>query len=283
MKAYHQIRLLRTAIQIVTVVVLAVSAAVGLPCLLARLQIVAAIAASAVGWLLFWAALTLIFGRVYCSTVCPTGVLLDIFGRMRGGRRYSWSRPRPAVRMAVLVFVAACFVAGVTAVVALLDPYGAFTRIVGACVCPLAIGACGLLVAVLTLAVIAVSGLRRGRLICNTICPVGSLLGIISRRSLYHADINTDLCVNCGRCADVCKAECIDLTDHVVDASRCVTCFDCMDVCPNEAMTYRRGRHRLSMPMMQRCTACTGAGSTGTMSTLTRNEKTLSEEMDNKN
>lgn len=252
MKAYHQIRLLRTAIQIVTAAVLAVSTAVGVPCLLARMQIVTAIAASSVCWLLFWAAMTMIFGRVYCSTVCPTGFLLDIFGRLRGRRHYLWSRPRPAVRTAFLVLFAACFVAGVTSVVGLLDPYGAFTRIVTACVRPMAIGAGGLLVAVLTLAVIAVSGLRRGRLICNTVCPVGSLLGLISRRSLYHADINTDLCVNCGRCADVCKAECIDLTDHVVDASRCVTCFDCMDVCPNEAMTYRRGRHRLSMPMMQR-------------------------------
>ena len=64
-------------------------------------------------------------------------------------------------------------------------------------------------------------------------------------------DINTDKCINCGECERVCKAGCIRLSDHTVDASRCVVCFDCMSVCPNQAITYRQGRHRLGMPMMQ--------------------------------
>ena len=74
----------------------------------------------------------------------------------------------------------------------------------------------------------------------------------MSRFSILQMDIDTDLCINCRKCEDVCKGQCIDLTDHVVDGSRCVNCFDCVDICPNRAIRYTTRRHRLSTPLMQR-------------------------------
>lgn len=99
-------------------------------------------------------------------------------------------------------------------------------------------------------AVVAVTW-RNGRLICNTACPVGTILGAGSRRSYFHIEIDPDRCTNCGECERVCKAQCIKLTDKLVDTSRCVVCFDCTAVCPHGAINYKTGRYRLDMPMMQ--------------------------------
>lgn len=244
----------RVTVQIAVAVAVAVSVIAGMPCLLSRMQIVPAIAACSLVWLVLWAGVTLVLGRVYCSSVCPAGTLMDLSSRLlrRRGRRYVYSRDCGRVRVAVMVSVIACAVMGISAAVALTDPYSSYTRIVVAVAKPLSIGIGGFVAASLTLFVIAFFSARRGRLLCNTICPVGTLLGSVSRYSLYHPDINTDLCTDCGRCSDVCKAECINLTDHVVDLSRCVVCFDCIDTCRDGAITYRRGRHKLAMPMMRR-------------------------------
>ncbi len=68
--------------------------------------------------------------------------------------------------------------------------------------------------------------------ICNTLCPVGTILGCVSRNSAMRIDIDTDRCIQCRRCEHVCKAECIDMQSHVVDMSRCVVCFDCLPCAP---------------------------------------------------
>jgi len=144
---------------------------------------------------------------------------------------------------------------GISFVVGIFDPAAAYSRIVVYLGRPLAgaatfsIGAAA--IAIATLAAASIIPPARGRLLCNTVCPVGTLLGGMSRFSLYRIDINTDKCTGCGLCTARCKAECIDPSAHTVDTSRCVMCFDCTAACPNSAITLRRGRHRLQIPMLQ--------------------------------
>lgn len=254
MKVYGAIRTGLTAIRILVAVAIAVAVAIGAPCILSKMQIIPAIVTCATLWIGVWGAVTLIFGRIYCSTICPTGALIDIVSKIaksKKGSHFTYSLPLTRFRISMVIIIAVCVFFGLSAILSVFDPYSAFTRIVSACAKPIAIGAAGLTLAIITLAVILFFSWRRGRLLCNTICPVGTLLGFASKYSVYHADINTDLCINCGKCADKCPSECINLTDHVIDHSRCVVCFDCMPVCPNDAITYRRGRHQLTMPMMQ--------------------------------
>lgn len=250
----------RIAVQIIVAVLIVAAVVIGVPVFVSKMQLVPAIAACSVLWMMIWVAVTLIFGRIYCSTVCPAGALMDAVSRItrRRSKYYVYSKPHHRLRVVVVVAVVLSAFLGLSAVVAITDPYSAFTRMVSAIVRPVSVGVAGLVVAVLTFIGIALVAYRRGRLICNTVCPVGTVLGGLSRFSVYHPDINTDLCTNCGRCADVCKAECIDLKDHVVDSTRCVVCFDCMDVCRDEAITYRRGNHRLAMPMLQRAVGNAG-------------------------
>lgn len=223
-------------------------------------QIVPAVLAGSAICTVLWVIITLSVGRIYCSTVCPLGTLQDAASRcalFTGQRkRYSYSPPLNALRFPVAAIVGACLFAGITVVVDLTDPYATYARIVNAVCRPLAIGAGSLAAASLLLAVVGITAWRRGRFICNTVCPAGALLGFLSRSPVWRIDINTDKCIHCGKCEDVCKAECIDLKTCVVDTSRCVMCLNCTAICPNEAITLRRGRYRLSTPMMQPTMKC---------------------------
>ena len=78
-----------------------------------------------------------------------------------------------------------------------------------------------------------------GREYCNTVCPVGTTLSLVSRFSLFKPTIDTSKCINCGRCGAGCKASCIDTKNHRIDYSRCVVCFDCLDNCSEGAIKYR--------------------------------------------
>lgn len=97
-------------------------------------------------------------------------------------------------------------------------------------------------VALATFAVIAVLAWRNGRTWCNTVCPVGTVLGFLSRYSLFRPVIDTEKCIDCGLCARRCKASCIDAKNHEIDYSRCVACFDCLENCSKHAISYTARR-----------------------------------------
>jgi len=89
------------------------------------------------------------------------------------------------------------------------------------------------------LAIVIFLSYIRGRLYCNTICPVGTLLGLISKFTIFKLKIDKTSCEGCGVCARVCKAECIEKTTKEIDFSRCVACYNCLDVCPSDSINYQ--------------------------------------------
>ena len=214
-------------------------------------------------------ALTLLLGRVYCSVICPLGIFQDViarFGKMSRKNRYSYSPERKVLRYAVFVIFIAALVGGVSSVAGILAPYSSFGRIASNLFAPVYAWGNNLLaylservgsyafyprevwiksigtfvVAVVTVVVLAVLAWRNGRTYCNTICPVGTLLGLLSRWSVFAPVIDTDKCISCNKCARNCKAACIDIPNHKIDYSRCVVCMDCLDVCPKDAVSFRR-------------------------------------------
>ncbi len=230
---------------------------------------------------------TLVFGRVYCSTICPLGIYQDFFSRVsrmfrkRDNRAFHYSPPLSRWRNMSLFVLVVSLVLGISAVVAVMDPYSVYSR---ACVyvvkpvwgyicnifavTPVRIASASLFGILLSLVLMGLVGMvaaAKGRLVCNTICPVGTTLGYVSRYSVFHIDIDTDKCTQCRACEYVCKSTCIDLVAHVVDSSRCVDCFDCLTVCHNDAIHYTWSRHQLSIPLMMR-TRTSLAGSTAGMS-----------------
>ena len=175
---------------------------------LAKIQFLPALLALNIGVVLFLVVLTFLFGRIYCSVICPLGVFQDIVSWVSGKQKKNRFRYSPAMkwlRYGVLGVFIIMMVAGLNSLAILLAPYSAY-----------------------------------GRTYCNTICPVGTVLGFISKYAIFKPVIDTSKCNSCGLCARNCKASCINPKAHEIDYSRCVTCMDCIGKCKHGAITYTR-------------------------------------------
>lgn len=261
---YKSVRIIRIVVALVTMAVPAWALIMGYDSIFRNMQILTALLSGSLVCLAFWILATLIYGRIYCSMICPLGTAMDCSAAawrllLRSRRDYRYRPAANPVRWFFFGLAVVLIFAGGPLLPSLLDPYSDYARIIEEYIVqPLGrrgdgVRFCLSTFAVASVTLLAVLGVtrRRGRLLCNTVCPVGTLLSVPARVSYFRVDINTDKCINCGECERVCKAECIDLLHHTVDVSRCVVCFDCTAVCPNSAITYRAGRHRLGMPLMQ--------------------------------
>ena len=233
-----------------------------------KLQLLEAILALNVVALVFLIAMTLVFGRIYCSIICPLGILQDIIGwvgKKVKKNRYTFSKAVSWLRYTMLGVMVVALVAGIGSIVQLLAPYSAFGRIATTLLQPLykmgnnVLAAISehydnyafyhtetgvpnitivLAIACVTLVVLAVLAYRNGRTYCNTICPVGTVLSFLSRFSWMKIQFDADKCKNCSLCTKNCKAACIDFKSHQVDYSRCVVCGDCIESCKFGALGY---------------------------------------------
>lgn len=185
------------------------------------------------------AVVTLVFGRVYCSVVCPLGIMQDLFSRIGGLRkknRFGWKKPRVWVRIAFFAAFVVLFAAGLVSIASLIEPYSTFGRIVTAA---MEGNAVTVAVAASFFIVIILFSFFGGRLWCNTVCPAGTVLGFISKYSLFRPVIDTEKCNGCTLCARNCKCSCINPQEHVVDTGRCVMCLDCLKNCRQGAISLR--------------------------------------------
>ena len=183
--------------------------------------------------------LTLAFGRIYCSVICPLGILQDgisFIGRGKKKTPYKYHKELKWLRYGIWAAFVVVFVLGIQWAVALLAPYSAYGRMVQSLKHPYLTTA---IVAAVTLVVVFALSFKGGRTYCNSICPVGTTLSFFSRFAMFRPMIDTSKCVNCGLCEKKCKALCIDSRNHKIDYSRCVDCFDCLENCHAGALKYR--------------------------------------------
>ena len=237
---------------------------------MAKIQFFPAVLALNLGVVIALIVLTLLFGRVYCSVICPMGVFQDIVSWFSGRRkkkkaRFTYSPAKSWLRYTVLAIFIIATVAGIGSIPALLDPYSAYGRIVQNMFSPLYRWGNNLLayfaeragsyafyetevwirsiptfiIAAVTLIAVVILAWRNGRTYCNTICPVGTVLGFFSRFSLFKPVIDAEKCKECSLCTRKCKASCIEYKSHDIDYSRCVACMDCVDTCKHGALKYR--------------------------------------------
>lgn len=236
---------------------------------LAKVQFLPAVLALNVGVVVALVLLTLLFGRVYCSVICPLGVMQDMVSWLSGRRkkkkyRFAYSPAVSWVRYGVLAVFVAALIAEIGSLVALLAPYSAYGRMAQNLLAPLwgwgnnvlaylaeRAGSYSFyetevwvkslpvfILAVVSFVVIAVLAWRGGRTYCNTICPVGTVLGFLARYAWLRPVIDTEKCNGCTLCSRRCKASCIDAKAHRIDYSRCVACMDCIGTCRQGAIRY---------------------------------------------
>ncbi len=248
---------------------------------MAKIQFLPAVLALNVGVVAFLVVLTLVLGRVYCSVICPLGVFQDIISWINSRRkkkkfRFSYSPAKSWLRYGVLAVFLIALIAGIGSLVALLAPYSSYGRIANNLFAPIYQWGNNLLayfaeradsyafyettvwikslptfiIALLTFIIIAVLAWRNGRTYCNTICPVGTVLGFLSRFALFRPAIDSSKCKDCSLCARQCKAACIDFKNHQIDYSRCVACMDCLDACKHDALHFE-SRLKKAAPAVQ--------------------------------
>ena len=233
-----------------------------------KLQLVEAVLAVNVIAIVLLVALTLVFGRIYCSIICPLGILQDLFGwlgKKQKKNRYSYSKEVKWLRYPVLVLFVIAFFAGIGTLVQLLEPYSTFGIIATNLLQPVYQAGNNvlasiaeyydsyafyhsdiwlrslpsLIISAVMLIVLGVLAWRNGRTYCNTFCPVGTILSFLSRFSLLKIRFDAEKCKSCSLCSKNCKSACIDYKTHTVDASRCIVCGNCINACKHDALSYQ--------------------------------------------
>jgi ferredoxin len=214
--------------------------------------------------------LTAVFGRVYCSTICPLGIFQDIVIRIQKKlhrrKRFEYKKPPFLFHYSLFIVTTILVLEGSVILLNLFEPFSNYGRVLTNFIQPVitvlnnitagilngfgfyslyniplrAIHPEIYIVPFLFLAIVTYLSYRHGRLFCNSLCPAGALLGIISRISFYKIAIDENACNNCGACEKVCKAGCIESETKQIDFSACVGCFNCIHACPTSGVVYAR-------------------------------------------
>jgi len=210
----------------------------------------------------------LVFGRIYCSSICPVGVFQDIVNRcskfINPKKKFIYRKNNPILRWSIVALCLIFFFLNLTVLVGIFDPYSAFGRIVVHIFKPVYLFANNILadiftnfgnytfyrmsiemlsvfsfiVAAVTFVTVGILAFLNGRIFCNTICPVGTIFGFINKFSFFKIRINSDKCVSCGVCEQKCKSRCINIKTKIIDYSRCVNCFSCLNNCNQNGISF---------------------------------------------
>jgi polyferredoxin len=212
---------------------------------------------------------TILLGRVWCGWICPMGSLVEWVHFKSARKNETLISPRwRVVKQALLVAILAAALAG-NLTLLVLDPLALFTRGMAAAVIPVldrAVTAletliyplaflrpavdfietwlrgpvlpteravyAGSLWIVLLLAGILALNVLADRFWCRYLCPLGGLLGFLSRFAILRPLVGGG-CKGCSKCARACPMGAISQKDgYQVASSECVMCLDCLVDCP---------------------------------------------------
>ncbi|MDR1792282.1 MAG: 4Fe-4S binding protein [Bacteroidales bacterium] len=216
---------------------------------------------------------TFLFGRIYCSIICPLGIFQDVIIRIsnlliskrKRKKRFHFIKNPRIFRLILAFLFFVSIVCGFASLSAFIEPYSIYSRISVHLWKPILLTINNLLaiwtektgsyyfiheniellggwlpffISVVSLLIIIVLAAIKGRLYCNSFCPVGTLLGCISKHSIFKIKINTSACTSCKRCEHICKSSCINIDKKQIDYTRCVACFDCLGNCPQHGLKF---------------------------------------------
>ena len=234
---------------------------------MAKLQFLPALLASSFVIVAAILVVTFLFGRVYCSVICPLGIYQDGIARIaerRKKNRYRFKGGRKWLRYSIAIVFAILIFAGLNSVAILIAPYSIYGRIASNVLAPVYRLINNMLayfaerwdsyafyhvdvyikslpifiVSLVYFLAITMSAVFFGRGYCNTVCPVGTILGVFAKYSVFKPHFDLEKCNSCGLCEKNCRCSAIDAKNHVIDYSKCVTCFNCVSGCKRGAMIY---------------------------------------------
>jgi MauM/NapG family ferredoxin protein len=218
--------------------------------------------------------LTVLFGRVWCGWLCPLGTALEWLRPRRVRHKAPPEKWRAIKVVLLLVILFAAVLGNQTLIV--LDPITILNRTLAAAIWPAArYGVVGveaflyqfpplwgpldaihallvqplvqevqpvfglsLLIALFFVGLVALNWWAE-RFWCRYLCPLGGLLGLLSRLSLVRREVG-DECAQCARCSHQCPTGTIDPGENYrSDPAECIVCFDCLTDCRREGIGFR--------------------------------------------
>jgi polyferredoxin len=233
------------------------------------------------GWALVIVGMTVLVGRVWCGWVCPFGTLLE-WSSFRTARQHA-KAISPRWRMVKYILLVTILVGALFANLTLLifEPLSLFTRFMTTVVIPALtytvnatettlysfaflrpaiswlesvvrgpilpvvqpVFGSSYLVAGLFFGLLAVN-LLADRFWCRYLCPLGGLLGWLSKISILRP-VTGQTCTGCTRCAVLCKAGAIKTIPATAESSRgveimpaeCTVCLDCLAGCNLDSLS----------------------------------------------
>jgi len=205
---------------------------------------------------LAWAAvivgITLVFGRIFCSWICPLGIINHIAGlifpkKKTDAQKMAENRPRPMYNLKyyLLVFFLVSAAFG-SLQIGLMDPICVLVRSFSTSIFPAAHELnkdlypqlnfnWGWVIGGLFIAIVLANRIIP-RFWCRALCPLGALLGVLSRFSVFRIHRNLDACTNCNKCVEVCDGAAEPQAS--TKQSECLMCFNCIADCPHDALSY---------------------------------------------
>lgn len=220
---------------------------------------------------LFIVILSFLLGRVFCGWLCPMGGLLDSGRKILGSKssRRVTLYPKLPILLFFLLIIAATF--GLS-LAGYLDPFSLLVRgmvqvvypgvnliaetfftytyhnlptvvndvteplygFMQATILPFEQRYYELaLVSGMILASVFLLERYQSRFFCRNVCPLGGMLGLVSRFGTMRISGGNDKCGNCRLCAAKCRMGAVD-DDRSISASTCILCMDCMVSCPKQ-------------------------------------------------
>ena len=170
------------------------------------------------------AVVAIIFGRVFCSYVCPLNFLLELLPVKR--KRTLQARTLPLVSLAIVLVLSAIVAVPVFNTV---SPVFAFMRMM--------IFGFGIEIILLAL-VIGAAFIWGQKIWCRTLCPLGALYGLLGIKRRLALQIDESKCIHCGKCEKVCSMGTAPARKNFEDASLCTNCGDCVGVCKKGAISF---------------------------------------------
>ena len=218
--------------------------------------------------------LTLLFGRVWCGWLCPLGTVLEWLGPRRSRRKAPPERLRAIKYLLLFAILIAALLGNQTLVV--LDPITILNRTLVTVVWPALryavlsvegslyqvpalwgpldaihralvqpvfqevqpVFSLAWLTALFFAGLVALNWLAE-RFWCRYLCPLGGLLGLLSKLSLVRREVG-DNCAQCARCTNQCPTGTIDPADgYRSDPAECIVCYDCLTDCTRTGIGFR--------------------------------------------
>ncbi len=208
---------------------------------------------SSLTWAIPLIVLTLVFGRFFCGWICPMGAMHHVLGwlgrRQRVRARIESNAPRGIYRLKYYLLIALLLGALFGSnQVGLLDPisftWRAFATVLVPAVDNIALGLyqgerhfhSNTLITALFVTALSLN-LVIPRLFCRLLCPLGALLGFLSKFSLFGLQKNPDMCKDCN----VCGADCQGAADPqgTLRVSECMLCLNCQEGCQRGGIHYK--------------------------------------------